>query len=1302
MAMLLAVKGKVEIYGDYHYWKEAHVEDLLYPEDWVHTGTRSSAKLLLKDGSEIVMGENSGLYFPRPPKPALWHKAGDLLLRMIKGQVDFEIRSPYGCVGIEGTEFTHCLRQKIAFVNGNDLWLMNEDGTGRAIYIAAPSGKKIGRSTFSPNGSNIVYEVWDTGDNSYPDLMDLWIADIDGSNARPLLSAGSLSDPTGKEDFSYKARLLQGPCFSPDGTEVSCLRVEFFQRWIPEISKYLLLRVQEVGTVPVAGGPFRPVTKTQRRSTGMFLDPYDAMESEYSLWEGNNTAWATDNRIYFGRDGTAACWFYSRVDALNTELSAWPCEINALWMSERGLAPSYLRVTLDGETLDLLPYFKGYGYFTYNTSAEPAWYPYPSTDWQTPKMGSLYGPVTTHAIPETSDTALLEGSDGTEWLSESISNLVSKGMVGCVNGELVFFDYTITTNRRGVWCVNGSGGEESYFTPRMGSIGSLVWNHSSTVLAVDGNSVPAALTFIDANGEDAVHWLIPGNWHENYLGNWDENDRRILFSFRRGGSNVVAWMDAESGSIQELGSGEFPMFLSWGALEVNCFDGLVSVMDAEGKHGVSCGPGQAVRVDALANGGFPQPATVFAGPYVTNVIPPWGSAVATNKNPSITLQFNTAVASNSLESNVITGLSWPMHEESSYLDVVGWSATLLQSNNPNAFNDTLRNAQSRGIGTGHWNAAHTEFTFAVTNRNFCVSGNSCELSIDLSGVQSAGGASLAFNEASTRFRFIDLAGTNGGEVCTMEGAKVIAPAGAFPNGTVVEGTRQSDLPSGSSSPTTGSWRQASALYAITSSASPVSSVIVEIKLGAYAPNASIWRYDGTNWVNLGGSYSATDGVIRASSASLSSFCVFYRAPTGPWLRLSKDMFLESATGGQTVAFSILLQNLGQAAASGIVVTDALPVGLEYVAGSVSTNGTYEAGTRTLRWNLGMVGAGSNVLTEFEAILATSVVYGAAVTNIARTGPTNSNPCAVKTALPMGKLSCFGVGSAASTNWSAMKAVGSGWRRVLATVNASQCRDTNLLSGVLSWFDAQVRTNQATGLRTYAILSVAAQTSVWPSATAFANTLGIFVERYDGDGMNDMSGLTLPLHHWEIFEEFQNNTSVWAGCSVEMYRDYLMQSYVVAHAQDPDVTVLSSAIVEIPGSSETNFLQRLMALYPEAADFMDAVSIHDHWAQERYGSIVEYLEIFSLRDFLEGIGLSGKPIWGTVTDFTSTYNYRKGQGIISTQDDNARFLACSYPFALAGGYDRLIYSEMEWKSGYGEALSWAVMIDSNTGSFVLNS
>jgi uncharacterized repeat protein (TIGR01451 family) len=108
--------------------------------------------------------------------------------------------------------------------------------------------------------------------------------------------------------------------------------------------------------------------------------------------------------------------------------------------------------------------------------------------------------------------------------------------------------------------------------------------------------------------------------------------------------------------------------------------------------------------------------------------------------------------------------------------------------------------------------------------------------------------------------------------------------------------------------------------------------------------------------------------------------------------------------GDQVTYTLTYGNTGTASASGVVLTDALPVDLDYVTGSAISGGTYDAATRTLTWQLGGLAAGANGAVTYTAQVAQTaadreVLHNVGVIAASGTAPIPSNGDDVIVAVP---------------------------------------------------------------------------------------------------------------------------------------------------------------------------------------------------------------------------------------------------------------------------------------------------------------
>ncbi len=175
---------------------------------------------------------------------------------------------------------------------------------------------------------------------------------------------------------------------------------------------------------------------------------------------------------------------------------------------------------------------------------------------------------------------------------------------------------------------------------------------------------------------------------------------------------------------------------------------------------------------------------------------------------------------------------------------------------------------------------------------------------------------------------------------------------------------------------------------------------------------------------------------------------------------------------------------------------------------------------------------------------------------------------------------------------------------------------------------------------------------------YKNFVTKLVERYDGDSVNDMPGLTIPIKHWEVLNEpeFQEEPVVFFQGSSADYFEILKATYETVREADPEALVVQGGMA---GMMEvcTEFWQGVFDL--GGADYFDVANMHSIG----HG---EHLNIPSFKQFLANNGIQ-KSIWVTEVQY---------QQAEQTQDcsaeDFAKILARSYIFALANDVEKLFY------------------------------
>nr|NIM47597.1 hypothetical protein [Candidatus Aenigmarchaeota archaeon] len=188
--------------------------------------------------------------------------------------------------------------------------------------------------------------------------------------------------------------------------------------------------------------------------------------------------------------------------------------------------------------------------------------------------------------------------------------------------------------------------------------------------------------------------------------------------------------------------------------------------------------------------------------------------------------------------------------------------------------------------------------------------------------------------------------------------------------------------------------------------------------------------------------------------------------------------------------------------------------------------------------------------------------------------------------------------------------------------------------------------------------------------AYANFLEKVVERYDGDGTNDMPGLSIPIKYWEIMNEpsMQGGSIGGAGEDLKFfvgtsqeYFEILKTSYETIKKADPEAKVAHAGMAGM----QQNFQDFWGPVFAAGAgNYFDIANIHTISTDERR----EDLYVIKFKRYLEKYGIKNKPIWITEVQFGD---------LMEKPDDLKSFeklLAKASVFALAQGADKLFYIE----------------------------
>ncbi len=166
---------------------------------------------------------------------------------------------------------------------------------------------------------------------------------------------------------------------------------------------------------------------------------------------------------------------------------------------------------------------------------------------------------------------------------------------------------------------------------------------------------------------------------------------------------------------------------------------------------------------------------------------------------------------------------------------------------------------------------------------------------------------------------------------------------------------------------------------------------------------------------------------------------------------------------------------------------------------------------------------------------------------------------------------------------------------------------------------------------------------------YASWLSAAVERYDGDGIDDMPGLLYPIRHWEVGNEpdMQGpNFTLFQGNS-ESYLHLLKLSYKTIKSADSSAVILPAA----PGTMR-GALEYFKPMFEGGTNYFDVGNMHslqgddDFFASEYHG-------------LLENAGAKDKPFW-----ITEAGIFMRGKPL--EQETLAKLLIPNYASAFANG------------------------------------
>ena len=136
---------------------------------------------------------------------------------------------------------------------------------------------------------------------------------------------------------------------------------------------------------------------------------------------------------------------------------------------------------------------------------------------------------------------------------------------------------------------------------------------------------------------------------------------------------------------------------------------------------------------------------------------------------------------------------------------------------------------------------------------------------------------------------------------------------------------------------------------------------------------------------------------------------------------------------------------------------------------------------------------------------------------------------------------------------------------------------------------------------------------------YKNFLVKLVDRYDGDGLNDMPGLTKPIKYWDVMNEPEFKM-FFKGSKEDFIEIFNFSSKVIKEKQPDAVIVMAGAAGMFPENK-----RYWKAVLPKIKDHFDIANIHHISGPD--GQCDKELWVDEFADLLKSVDID-KPIWLT--------------------------------------------------------------------------
>jgi hypothetical protein len=187
--------------------------------------------------------------------------------------------------------------------------------------------------------------------------------------------------------------------------------------------------------------------------------------------------------------------------------------------------------------------------------------------------------------------------------------------------------------------------------------------------------------------------------------------------------------------------------------------------------------------------------------------------------------------------------------------------------------------------------------------------------------------------------------------------------------------------------------------------------------------------------------------------------------------------------------------------------------------------------------------------------------------------------------------------------------------------------------------------------------------------AWKKFVALAVERYDGDGLSDMPGLTIPIKYWQVHNEPEGARCGLFRSDPAAFAELMRATYETIHAACSDCIVLNGgAGIQLADDKRTpipagvTFWSDFAAA--GGAPYVDVIAVHYNQGKDPdHGNIENFeYQIKRIRDFL-----GNKPVW--VTEFGTLIGDTGGRLMGLPEAEAGAWFVRFYAAGLAAGATR---------------------------------